>query len=127
MPHLPPLIEAMRREMKDRGIGIAANQLGVLKRLFLMNTDGKEHVVINPLVTSYGAETIITIEGCLSFPGKKVRVRRVKEIEATWLDEKAHEHRAAMSGIEAACFLHELDHLNGKTMIDRQFSGRAPG
>ncbi|MCH9031302.1 MAG: peptide deformylase [candidate division Zixibacteria bacterium] len=107
---------------KAEGLGLAANQVGVAKRVFIIETsmiDGSDEmlVCINPEITETSGEVEYE-EGCLSFPGIFERVTRPAEavLRATDLDGIKFERRA--DGLFARALLHELDHLNGKLFID---------
>ena len=107
---------------KAEGLGLAANQVGVAKRVFIIETsmiDGSDEmlVCINPEITETSGEVEYE-EGCLSFPGIFERVTRPAEavMRATDLDGNKFERRA--DGLFARALLHELDHLNGKLFID---------
>lgn len=104
------------------GLGLAANQIGVAKRVFIIEmslVDGNDEmlVCINPDITETTGEVEYE-EGCLSFPGIFERVTRPAEavLRATDLDGNKFEVRA--DGLLARALLHELDHLNGKLFID---------
>lgn len=118
------LAEEMRKVMlASRGVGLAANQVGVSRRLLVMDpTLGQDKTrtiaLVNPRVTrSSGAFT--DEEGCLSFPGLRLEIRRPLDIrvEATDLDGNAIALEA--SGFLARIFMHELDHLDGKVFFWR--------
>ena len=107
---------------KAQGLGLAANQVGVAKRVFIIEMsviDGSDEtlVCINPEITETAGEVEYE-EGCLSFPGIFERVTRPAEgvLRATDLDGNKFEIRA--DGLLARTLLHELDHLNGKLFID---------
>ncbi len=97
------------------GVGLAANQVGELKRIFIIDTSNsgdKRKVYINPeIITS--AETQRWKEGCLSFPGIFAYVKRAAKITIKALDEDGNEFQQDLQGLDAICFQHELDHLNG--------------
>ncbi len=111
---------------KHQGIGLAANQLGHSKQLFVMDGDA----YFNPKIVKRSTEMVIMIEGCLSFPGKdgglrRVRTKRAKEIDVIFHDRDFVEVVKTLTGIPAIVFQHEYDHLQGKTFLDREFLGRA--
>ena len=72
-------------------------------------------ICINPTILQHTKETVLDIEGCLSFPGIYVKVQRPKEILAEWYDENLEKKQAKIEGYSAKCFLHEWDHLQGIT------------
>lgn len=114
---------------KEQGIGLAAVQVGVLKRILIMDISENERYpdlekatgpefFINPELIKHSAEKTIFKEGCLSFPGVFADVKRYADITVKYLDYNGKEQSKEMSGINAICFQHELDHLNGITFID---------
>lgn len=102
-----------------KGIGLAAPQIGVMTRAFVMKVGAGWMGCFNPIVLSDNGGSDVGIEGCLSYPGLRATIARPKTIRASWLDETGIAHTATMSGLQARCFQHELDHLNGKTIKDR--------
>lgn len=114
------LIEQMheiRRGM--RAVGLAANQVGLDKRIFVMGTDYAEFTCINPQILEQSEERIIETEGCLSFPGLVLKVSRAATIKVRYLDADCKQVECEFTGLFARCFQHELDHLNGITFTDR--------
>lgn len=112
------MIETMYAE---EGVGLAANQVGVLKRIFVANTDqvrGNEIVYINPRITKRQG-TVKEFEGCLSIPEFYEPVKRSKKVwmKAMTLDGKTEEVKA--EGLLSRIFQHEIDHLNGILFVDR--------
>lgn len=106
--------------LKHNGIGLSANQVGLDAKVFVMGDSEKNSTLcINPTVLQHTEDTIIDMEGCLSFPGIYVKVKRPKEILAKFLDENLEEKVVKITGYSAKCYLHELDHLLGITFKDR--------
>ncbi len=126
---------------KESGIGLAGVQVGLLKRVLVMdvdyeiNEDGHHHhnddcsgihvkntnpqYFINPeIVESSKGESIFN-EGCLSFPGARAEVTRPESIKLKYLDLKGEKQVKEFSGISATCLQHEIDHLNGITFVDK--------
>lgn len=106
------------------GRGLAAPQVGVLKRLFVMDTDWKEgdrnpQVFMNPVVLSRSATLAARDEGCLSIPGITTNISRPDRVELEWMDVAGETRRAAFDGFAAACVQHEIDHLDGIVTFDR--------
>lgn len=111
------------------GMGLAAPQVGELKRIIIINPveertreeegDKGYEVFINPKITSKSRETEIMEEGCLSFPGIYLNIRRPKMIEFESLDINGNKVRLKADGLSARIFQHEIDHLNGVLIIDR--------
>ena len=121
---LRDLIRDMFETMYDAtGRGLAAPQVGVLSRVFVTDTTWKEGVVaprafVNPELLWTSPAQQENEEGCLSIADHPVRVSRPEKIELMWLDEAGHQHRGAFDGFDAACICHELDHLDGKLILD---------
>ncbi len=110
------LIHDMIRFMsKNNGIGLAAPQVGIYKRFFIMKDfrNPGTKIVINPQIVWKSIKKGTFEEGCLSYPGKKFRVQRHKQIKAVWVDEAGTHNSLKMSGREAQVFQHEFDHLDG--------------
>jgi len=109
------------------GIGLAANQIGYNKRICVVNV--KEPIVlINPKIIEKSKETFVFPEGCLSFPNKKVRVQRYISLSVECDNLESALFFTADSAnledaLECACVQHEIDHLDGITMFDRQVKG----
>ena len=106
--------------IRNRGIGLAANQVGVTQRFFGIGYDSfdefkKPAIVYNPRITKASDDVEIDTEGCLSFSGVIYNVYRSVEIDAEWQNMKGEMQGATLKGLEARCFQHELDHLNGIT------------
>jgi peptide deformylase len=119
------LADDMLETMYDApGIGLAAPQVGVGKRLLVMdcvkeeNTPPRPMVLINPVVT-WSSENLNTYEeGCLSIPEQYADVERPAEVEVIWIDLEGVTHTERFDGLWATCVQHEIDHLNGKLFID---------
>ena len=106
------------------GRGLAAPQVGVMKRLFVMDTTWKEGektplVMIDPVVMAYERVAVTMDEACLSIPGVSVPVERFKAVTMQWTDETGDIHMGDFDGAEARVILHEFDHLNGVVHFDR--------
>lgn len=104
------------------GIGLAANQVGVRTRMFVMgHKDSPElgQAFYNPIIVGNTADIRDLDEGCLSFPGIYVKVKRPSEIKARWQNSKGEWQESEFSGYDCKCFLHEFDHLEGITYQDR--------
>ena len=113
------------RNSEQSGIGLAANQIGINKRVCVVNVK-EPLVLINPEIIERSEEEFIFPEGCLSFPNKKIRTKRNVSIKV-----KADNHKSILSfsadskemndAFECVCVQHEIDHLDGITMFDREF------
>lgn len=121
---LTALISDMFDTMYDaKGRGLAAPQVGVLKRVFVMDCHWKEGspdpvAMVNPVVMAAERLPVVMEEGCLSIPGITVDVERHKAVTVTWQSETGEFHMNDFDGVEARCILHELDHLNGTVTLD---------
>ena len=112
---------------KDGGIGLAAPQVGIDTRALVigmgdLQTEGTEdydQVFFNPVVTSTEGNYTYMIEGCLSFPGLFVKVKRPEDIVLQWETEEGSECTETFSGITSRILQHEIDHLNGITFLKR--------
>jgi peptide deformylase len=108
------------------GIGLAANQIGINKRVCVINVKEEPLILINPEIIERSKKTFVFPEGCLSFPNKHVRTIRNTSIKV-----KADNHDEELTfsvdskdykdAFECACVQHEIDHLDGITMFDREF------
>ncbi len=124
--------ESLRRYVADmaetmyaeNGIGLASNQVGQTKRLLVMDvprsTQDKSpnfKAIINPEITERTGVQVFE-EGCLSFPGITADVKRALFVTVKYQDISGVEHSERLTGLEAVCLQHELDHLEGVTFVD---------
>lgn len=113
------LIKDMLETMYDAdGVGLAAPQVGILKRLFVIDIGDGPLVFINPEIIETSGKQIDE-EGCLSLPGKMEEVMRSNYVRARALNEKGQEFEIEAEELLARAILHEYDHLNGTLFIDR--------
>ena len=117
-------IKKLSREMievmvKGQGVGLAASQVGELKRVIIVQLEKGPEVFINPKIIKKSKETEIGEEGCLSFPGLFLKIKRKKEIEIEALNEKGEKIHLKTEGLPARIFQHEIDHLDGILIIDK--------
>lgn len=123
-PELEAVINDMFETMeKAGGVGLAAPQVGISKRLFVMDTpndDGtnERHVLINPEIISVEGEQTGD-EGCLSFPGLYQVVKREMRVIARARDINGDEFELDVADLAARCILHETDHCDGIVFLDR--------
>jgi len=122
---LARLAEDMALTMRaSDGVGLAANQVGVLRRLFTYDDPGDEErephagAVVNPVLLAASEETESADEGCLSFPGLFYPVERQLEVVVRHFDIHGEESETALRGFGARIWLHEMDHLNGVLFVD---------
>lgn len=101
------------------GIGLAAPQIGRSLRLFVMAVQGRSRVCFNPKIIESSRINAEFPEGCLSFPGEQCIIKRPDTIIVRYQDAKGEWMETNLVGLEARCFQHELDHLDGIIMHDR--------
>lgn len=121
LPLTQQLIDDMFETMHDApGIGLAAPQVGVSKRVIVVQLGDEEppYAVINPVLSEFEGE-IIGVEGCLSIPGKIGDVKRALSCTVTGLDRHGKKFKVQAEGMLARCFQHEVDHLDGVLIIDK--------
>ncbi len=112
------LISAMFLTMrKNNGVGLAANQVGELKRVIVIGIDGFQQEFINPVITKRYGNKGKSVEGCLSFPGQVVKMKRYKRIIVEGFDRDWQPIKRKLKGFTAYCVQHEVDHLNGITIV----------
>jgi peptide deformylase len=118
---LKSLVERMKLLMVDaNGIGLAATQVGVLRRLFVFQPDDDSVLaVVNPEIVERSEDTEVGDEGCLSIQGIVVPVERSLQVTIVGKDENGDDVRYELEGYAARCVQHETDHLDGVLMLDR--------
>ncbi len=99
------------------GIGLAAPQVGILKRVIIFDVNDQLFEMINPVITETEGEQI-DIEGCLSVPGKYGRVQRPENIKVEYQDRNGEKLSLEAESLTAVCVCHETDHLEGKLFTD---------
>lgn len=107
------LIDSMKHY---QGIGLSANQVGIMERVFVMYSDVKKGEIIscfNPKIVTQSNTEIVIDEGCLSYPGLWLKVKRPDGIEVEYEDKNGELQSKAMFGLECRIFLHEYDHMEG--------------
>lgn len=112
---LESMVELMR---SHRGVGLAANQVGLDKRLVVIEFDNDVFKLINPEIIQRTG-TFEFEEGCLSFPGFYIRVHRAESIWVDFLDEHGRRRTIQAQGVLSVVMQHEIDHLNGILFIER--------
>ena len=122
---LARLVDDMIETMHDaHGLGLAAPQVGVQKRLFVYQLEDRDPVaIVNPTIAESRGEWEFD-EGCLSIPGLYFPIVRPKEIHLTGWDIDGNEVSIEADEIEARCFQHELDHLDGRLLISMLDKGQ---
>jgi peptide deformylase len=115
------LVDDMFETMRDeRGIGLAATQVNVHKRVVVMDVSDEHNeprVFINPVITHKNGTTV-SEEGCLSVPNNYAKIDRAESITVKALDKNGKEFELEADGLLAICIQHELDHLEGKLFVD---------
>lgn len=122
--------ETLRRRMlatvqdsENTGVGIAAPQVGILRRMIAVQRFDKPgepfEIYLNPKIVEYSAETAPGREGCLSIPDRSGEVKRAQRITLRYRDEQFAERLERISGFTAVIFQHEIDHLDGILYTDR--------
>lgn len=136
--------ELVRCMIDSRGLGLAANQVGVPYRIFALFTQPLNTVCFNPIVVDVGDEEIDLEEGCLSYPGLFINIKRPKNIKVRFRNPNGEHRTEKYTGMTSRAFQHELTHLDGvpfwkgasRTRFDRArrrskinvtFSGRIIG
>ena len=117
---LARVTERMKALMHDAdGVGLAATQVGILRRFFVATLDGEARVLVNPVVTPVGDDTDLDQEGCLSLGPLRLPVERAARVKLEARDEKGEPVSLELEGTDARVVQHELDHLDGTLIIDR--------
>jgi peptide deformylase len=117
---LEHLAEEMMRVMREaEGVGLAANQIGRLKRIFVAAHDDEVYVIVNPVIEEHSETTEKDTEGCLSIPETRVEVERPTAVTVSGRDPSGEPVRVEAEGLLARIFQHEIDHLDGVLILDR--------
>ncbi len=112
--------EKMKQLMEEAaGVGLAANQAGIDKSLFIAKLGDEVYAFVNPEILPLSSETVIDEEGCLSIPGVWVDVERHRKIRLTAQNLEGQPIRVELEDYFARVVQHEIDHLNGVLIIDR--------
>ena len=116
--------QMMQTMINAPGVGLAANQVGILKQIVTINFEDKQnnkqskYTLFNPSIIKYSKEKIIMEEGCLSLPEQYADIKRPKDIVVEYIDENKKIVKKAVDGYEARILQHEIDHLSGKLFVD---------
>ena len=110
------LIYDMMVVLQGKGIGLAAVQIGILKRVIIVKINGDFVVMINPVINRKGNDKRIKKEGCLSFPNLFTEKTRCYRVEVDFENKQREKVHLKLSGLAAACVQHEIDHLDGVTI-----------
>jgi len=113
-------IDMVQLMIESNGIGLAANQVGLLKRVFaILLKDQVPFCMFNPQIVSNTPDFVNGEEGCLSFPDLFLPVKRYNSITAEYFDRAGKKCIIDLNGIDSRCFQHELDHLNGVCFVEK--------
>jgi peptide deformylase len=112
-------VDMVQLMINSNGIGLAGNQVGILKRVFAIHLKGQvPFCMFNPYILYGDNDMVESEEGCLSFPELFLKVPRHNNITVGYLDRQGNECIIQLTGIDSRCFQHELDHLDGVCFID---------
>ncbi len=113
-------VDLVMAMVQSRGLGLAANQVGIPKRVFAIHlTDQVPFCMFNPTLVTYSKDSVDGAEGCLSFPELFLNVKRYSTVTVEYFDRQGKKCIMTLVGIDARCFQHELDHLNGVCFTDK--------
>lgn len=117
--HIITLLDDMKETLHiEEGAGLAAPQVGVLRRIAVAEYEDKYYELINPVILKSSGEAIEE-EGCLSVIGVRGKVVRPDNITVEYLDRDGKKHEEEITGVTARIFCHEIDHLDGVLFVDK--------
>ena len=124
VPEMTPKLQELIQDMYDtmyeaEGVGLAAPQVGILKRIVVIDVDGTPYTMVNPQLLEKSTDTQTASEGCLSVPGKAGVVARPAFVRAEAWDENMEHYVVEADGYLARAICHELDHLEGIVYVDK--------
>lgn len=117
---LTTLLDGMWKVLKDNyAVGLAANQVGLKYRMFVMEgTDGERINLVNPYIVTRSVAPAMKKEGCLSAPGEFLIISdRAEWVQVSFQDETGNSHTRVFKGLQSVCVQHEIDHLEGKSHL----------
>ncbi len=124
--HILTLLDDMKETLKvEDGVGLAAPQVGVLRRIAIVNYNDQLYELINPRIVSASGEALEE-EGCLSVVGQRGKVKRPEKITVTYIDRDGKRQKQEVLGITARIFCHEIDHLDGILFVDKMIKDNEP-
>jgi peptide deformylase len=113
-------IEILDLMQKSKGVGLAANQVGLNASVFgMLKSNGDKIAVFNPIIRGASDETNLGVEGCLSFPALMLNVKRSNSIAVSYQNKEGITVNEELHGFDARVFQHEFDHLQGVNFVDR--------
>ena len=113
------LLDDMRQTMyANDGVGLAAPQVGILRRVVVIDVGDERYELINPEIVSTEGD-VVDVEGCLSVPGRRGKVARPETVTVRALDRKGELREYTGTGLLARAFCHEIDHLDGTLYLDK--------
>jgi len=119
-PEIKELIFNMAETLRQtQGSGLAANQVGVSRRVIIVGFQEGPKAFLNPEIVKKSKEKNLEEEGCLSLPGLYLKIKRAQKIDIVALDSEGKQVKLSLSGMTARIFQHEIDHLNGILLINK--------
>lgn len=109
----------IRTMIENNGIGLAANQVGILKQIIVVLVNNEPKVMINPEILDFSKEYCVMNEGCLSFPQQFYDIQRPEKVKVKYRQLSGHLKVEWYEGIEARCILHEIDHIKGIVFTEK--------
>jgi peptide deformylase len=120
LKEIKQLISDMTKIMRQyKGVGLSAPQIGILKRVIIADTGEGLLSIVNPEILERDREKELASEGCLSFPGVTLEIKRARHVTVAGLNSKGEEIQLNLSNLLARVIQHEIDHLDGILIIDR--------
>ena len=117
--HIITLLDDMKETLQlEEGVGLAAPQVGVLRRIAVVEFEEEYFELINPKIHKASGE-LVEEEGCLSVVGTRGQVKRPETILVSYMDRNGKRHRKEITGMMARIFCHEIDHLDGILFVDK--------
>ena len=118
--HLSSFLDSMIETCRHiQGMGLSAIQVGIPHRIFVVVTEDHSIDFINPEILETSEEEVMLREGCLSFPGIFLDIKRPKVVKVKYYNRKLEECELEATGMVARCILHEMDHLDGLTFVQK--------
>jgi peptide deformylase len=109
----------IRTMIENNGIGLAANQVGILKQIIVVLVNDEPRVMINPEILDFSKDDCIINEGCLSFPQQFYDIQRPEKVKVKYRCLSGKPMIEWYEGIEARCILHEIDHIKGIVFTEK--------